>query len=187
MKTPISRIKVTGRIRKQIDKIDELAADIEINGLINPITVMQLADGEFQLLAGLRRLKAFESLGRDEIDVYLVAPADAEAALWIEISENEQREPFSFSDRIDIGRILEEIEKAKAKERMSLGGKGGIGQEGVDPGPPLEKKKCRDAIGEVIGMSGRQYSRAKYIAENATADIIEELDNGTRTMGVFTK
>ena len=33
-----------------------------------------------------------------------------------------------------------------------------------------------------IGMSGRQYSRAKHIAENASDEVIEELDNGGRTI-----
>jgi hypothetical protein len=31
-------------------------------------------------------------------------------------------------------------------------------------------------------MSGRQYNRAKYIAENATPEIIEELDKGKRSI-----
>ena len=182
MKVPINQIKITNRVRKEIAKIEELAADIEVNGLLNPITVMRLTDGDFQLLAGLRRLRAVESIGLAEIDVNVVSPADAEAALRIEISENEQREPFTFSEKMDFARMIEEIEKEKAKERMSLGGKGGMEQEGVDCSPPLEKKKSRDAVGEIIGMSGRQYSRAKHIAENAPEEIIEELDTGQRTI-----
>ena len=176
----ISKIKIVNRIRKEITKIDELAADISANGLLNPVTVMSLDNGEFQLLAGLRRLKAFESLGHDEITVNIVTPANAEAALRIEISENEQREPFTFTEKMDFARVLDEIESAKAKERMSLGGKGGISSEGVFPGTPLEKGKRRKIIADKIGMSGSSYDRAKYIAENAPLEVIEELDNGKR-------
>ena len=178
----IDKIKVIDRIRKEITKIDELAADIQINGLLNPVTVMPLEGGEFRLLAGLRRLRAAQMLGYSEITVNVVSPADAEAELRIEISENEQREPFTFSEKMDFARMLEEIEQAKAKERMSLGGKGGIDQEGKDGRPYLEGKQSRDAVGEKIGMSGRQYSRAKHIAENAPEEMIEELDKGQRSI-----
>ena len=123
MKALIKNIKVTERVRKEITKIEELAADISAYGLINPITVMSVGDDEFRLLAGLRRLRAVESMGLDEIDVNVVEPSDAEMQLRIEISENEQREPFTFSEKVDYGKLLEEIEKTKAKERMSLGGK----------------------------------------------------------------
>ena len=178
--TDISRIIVMERIRKEINKIDELAKDIQQHGLINPVTVMKIPGGELQLIAGLRRLKAVRSLGWIEIAVNVVFPADAEMALRIEISENEQREDFTFSEQVDYGKLLEVIENAKAKERMSLGGKGGIEQEGKDPGPYLDRKQSRDAIGEKIGMSGRQYDRAKYIAENASQEVLEQLDNKER-------
>jgi len=180
MKAQISKIKIVNRIRKEINRIDELAADISANGLLNPITVMTLECGDFQLLAGLRRLKAIEMLGHSEITVNIVSPENAEAALRIEISENEQREPFTFTEKMDFARILDEIEVAKAKERMSLGGKGGISSEGVFPGTPLEKGKRRKIIADKIGMSGSSYDRAKYIAENAPEEVIEELDRGER-------
>ena len=181
MKTAIEKIKVTERIRKEITKIDELASDIKQNGLLNAITVMPLDGGEFRLLAGLRRMKAAQSLGWTEIEVNVVTPAGAEAALRIEISENEQREPFTFTERLDFGHLLEEIEVAKAKERMSEGGKGGL-KEGVARGPHLGSGKSRNVIGDKIGMSGRQYDRAKFIAANASPDVIEQLDKGERTI-----
>lgn len=182
MKVPIDKIKVTKRIRKEITKIDELAADIERNGLLNPITVMHSKNGEFQLLAGFRRLKAVEKLAWSEIDINVVSPTDAESAILIEINENEQREDFTFSEKMDFANILEEIEREKSKERMSLGGKGGINQKGKDGRPTLEIKQSRDAVGEKIDMSGRQYDRAKYIVENAPEEVIEELDKGERSI-----
>jgi ParB family chromosome partitioning protein len=133
---------------------------------------------DYQLLAGLRRLRAMEMLAFNEIAITIVAPADAEAALRIEISENEQREAFTFSEKMDFARLLEEIEREKSKERMSLGGKGGLDTQGKDERPYLEGKQSRDTVGEKIGMSDRQYSRAKHIAENAPDEVIEELDKG---------
>ena len=77
--------------------------------------------------------------------------------------------------------MIEEIEKAKALERKSVGGKGGFKEE-VDGRPPLPKGKSRDIIGEKVGMSGRQLSRAKYIADNATPEILEQLDSGEKAV-----
>jgi len=181
VKIAIDKIKVMARIRKEITKIDELASDIQQNGLLNAVTVMALDGGEFRLLAGLRRIRAVQSLGWTEIDVNVVSPSDAENALRIEISENEQREQFTISEKVAFGNLLAEIEAAKAKERMSEGGKGGL-KEGVVRGPHLDDGKSRDIIGKKIGMSGRQYERAKYIAENAPPDVIDQLDKGERTI-----
>jgi ParB family chromosome partitioning protein len=181
VKIPVAKIKIMERIRKEITKIDALALDISQNGLLHAVTVMPLDGGEFRLLAGLRRIKAAQSLGWTEIEAKVVSPVDAESALRIEISENEQREPFTFTERVDFGRLLEEIETAKARERMSEGGKGGV-KEGVFHGTYLGQGRSRDIIGAKIVLSGSQYGRARYIAENALPEVIEQLDKGERTI-----
>ncbi len=183
MNAAIEKIKVAERIRKQTTGVDELAADIQKNGLINPITVMVIeGGGEFQLLAGLRRLRAVQSLGWEEIAVTVVAPKDAESALNIEYSENVQREAFTFSEKMDYARLLAEIEKAKAKERMLSG-------KSVESGDPPraraeggEHRETRTIIGKKIGMSGWQYDRAKYITDHAPQEVIDKLDHGDRTI-----
>ena len=88
MKINVSDIRVKERIRKEINGIDELAEDIRKNGLICPIAVMPLASGEYQLLAGLRRLEAIKMLGMRDIECNVLNPVDAETELKIEISEN---------------------------------------------------------------------------------------------------
>lgn len=47
LKTAITNITIRERIRKDITKISELARDIERNGLLNPITVMESDGNEF--------------------------------------------------------------------------------------------------------------------------------------------
>ena len=188
MKIAMDKIKVMERIRKEISKIDELADDIQKNGLINAITVMPLDGGEYQLLAGFRRMKAAQSLGWTEMEGHIVSPADAEAALRVEIAENEQREPFTFTEKVYFGLLLEEIEAAKAKKRMSIGGtEAGRGrpkpaEKGTDARPYPIQGESRDVIGAKINMSGRQYNRAKYIVANATPEMIMQLDKGERTI-----
>jgi len=197
MNALIESIVIKERIRKEIGHIPELAADIKRNGLLHPITVMEVSSGELCLLAGLRRIKAAQMLGWAEIEVKVVAPADAEAALNIEISENEQRDQFTFSEKMDYGLLLDEIEAAKAKDRQtegqSLGGTiAGRGRQKDDSienrgSQCYESKKertpqTRDVVGGKIGMSGPQYDRAKYVAYNAPPEVIEQLDRGERTI-----
>jgi len=101
--------------------------------------------------------------------------------LRIEFSENEQREPFTFTEKMDFARMLEEVEKAKALERKSLGGKGGLEQD-TPHGADVKRGETREIVAEKIGMGKTSYDRAKYIAENAPEEIIEELDNGQRSI-----
>ena len=42
--------------------------------------------------------------------------------------------------------------------------------------------ETRDIVGAKIGMSGRQYDRAKYIADNAPPEVIEQIDNRKRSV-----
>lgn len=188
MKAAIAEIMIMERIRKEITRIPELAADIEKNGLLHPVTVMSLDGGKFRLLAGLRRVKAAQSLGWTEIEVTVVSPSDAEAALRIEISENEQREPFNFAEKMDYARLIEEIEKAKAKERqIDSGTTHGRGrQKKVENGGSQSilkrKPQTREVVGEKIGMSGAQYDRAKYVAKNAPSEVIDQIDKGELTI-----
>jgi ParB family chromosome partitioning protein len=194
MKIEISKIRVAERIRKLTEKIDELAADIQKNGLINPITIMQMSNNdEYRLLAGLRRLRAARFLGWTEIDVNIVPPKDAEAALNIEYSENVQREDFTYSEKMDYTRLISEIESAKARERQTEGqifggltaGRGRSKDDSIKeifPGSNTQQPQTRDIIGAKVGMSGKLYDKAKYIAKHASQEIIDELDRNERTI-----
>ena len=78
--------------RKHIDQdgLRELAASIERHGLIQPITVRRRDDGEegYLLVAGERRFRAHEMLGREEI----LAIVTLGAADEISLIENIQRQ-----------------------------------------------------------------------------------------------
>jgi ParB/RepB/Spo0J family partition protein len=170
----IEKIKVQNRIREDNSGLEELAADIKKNGLINPITVMKTAENaefEYQLLAGYRRMMAVKSLGNSEVEASVLDTKTAEEQLNIEISENEKRKEFTVSEKVRFGELLEEIEKAKARERQIAG-------KEADLSDPGHTGRVSDAIGDKIGMSGRTYERAKYIVENADAETMEKVDSG---------
>lgn len=69
---PIDKIKVGKRFRKDNGNLSHLAASIDRDGLINPITVCRLSDGFFLLLAGCRRLEACRLLKWTHIDANVI-------------------------------------------------------------------------------------------------------------------
>ena len=85
--------------RMAIDQVtlDELSASIREHGVLQPILVRPLEDGEFQLIAGERRWRASMAAGLATIPA-LVEDIDDDTALEIAIIENLQREDISPLD-----------------------------------------------------------------------------------------
>jgi hypothetical protein len=103
-------------------------------------------------------------------------------------------EDFTYSEKMDYTRLISEIESAKARERMLAGisfnknNPKEIFPEGTSkcsdflPISGKQKPQTRDVIGAKIGMSGKLYDKAKYIAKHASQGIIDELDRKERTI-----
>jgi ParB family chromosome partitioning protein len=77
--------------------LEELAASIREHGVLQPILVRPLEDGEFQLIAGERRWRASKAAGLATIPA-LVEEIDDDTALEISIIENLQREDLTPLD-----------------------------------------------------------------------------------------
>jgi len=77
--------------------LEELASSIREHGVLQPILVRPLDDGEFQLIAGERRWRASRAAGLGTIPA-LVEEIDDDTALEISIIENLQREDLSPLD-----------------------------------------------------------------------------------------
>lgn len=167
----ISQIKVNDRIRKDFGNIEELANDIRDNGLINPPVVTP----DNELIAGERRLRACKSLGYQQIEVRVMSVKDSEHQLQIEISENENRKDFTFSERVDWAKRLERVEIIKAKERQLSA----LNNQDVVPKNSAERGETRQIVADKSGFGSHDtLNKAKYISENATEDMIKELDDG---------
>jgi ParB family chromosome partitioning protein len=93
--------------RKDFDEkaLQELAQSLKMHDLIQPITVAQLSNGKFQLIAGERRFRAAKIAGLKDIPAYTRLGNDKEL-LELALLENLQR--------VD----LNEIEVALSYQRM---------------------------------------------------------------------
>lgn len=175
-KVRIADIKIIDRIRKDLGDLEELAKDIAQNGLINYPVVTP----DNVLIAGERRVKACQLLGWEEIPVKVMTPRDYEHQLLLEISENENRKEFTFSERMEYARRLEQVERLKAKERQAHGQ--------TAPGKTLVQNfaealenggRVREKVAEAVGFgSGETYRKAKFIAEHGDPEVIRRLDAG---------
>lgn len=169
----IDKIVVSDRIRKDFGNIEELAQDIQENGLINPPVVTP----DNVLIAGERRVRAMKSLGYKQAEVRIMTVRDAEHQLKLEINENENRKEFTFSERIDWAKRLERIEREKARERQ--GTLNNIETVSLMETLPEAKGTTRDIVAEQSGFgSGKTFEKAKFISENATPELIADLDEG---------
>ena len=181
----IETIVVAARIRKNPGDLSELAADLRKHGLINPITVMDCQNGQYQLIAGLRRLEAAKNTGMTQLRATVLSPMQAEEMLEIEIAENEQRLNFTTAERLEYAEKIRVIEQAKARERMSLHARDGY-RDGENQGKRVcaypEKGQSRDQIANKVGFSSsRQMERAGVIADKRP-DLLPKIDAGETTI-----
>jgi len=110
----------------QPDRLQELAASIKSNGIIQPLIVRETAAG-YQLVAGERRWRAARIAGLVEVPVVVQEIADR-LMLEVALIENIQREDLNpietaqAYDRLarDLGLSQEEIGQRTGKDRASV-------------------------------------------------------------------
>jgi ParB family transcriptional regulator, chromosome partitioning protein len=115
--------KIGRRHRKDMGNIDALAANIAEVGLLHPVVVTPTGE----LIAGERRIRAFQKLGRSKIPATVI---DLERVVRGEHAENFFREPFTPSEAVAIADAIAAEERAKAKQRQ---GRKGAARSGEFP------------------------------------------------------
>jgi len=115
--------------RRHFDEtaLKELAQSISQVGLLLPLIVRPIADGEYELIAGERRLRAAKLAGLEEVPV-IVRAASAQDSLQMALIENVQREDISAVDCAvafrqlsdDFGLTQEQIADVVGKSRVAV-------------------------------------------------------------------
>jgi ParB family transcriptional regulator, chromosome partitioning protein len=114
------------RVVFQPERLEELAASIRANGIIQPLIVRR-HEAQFQLVAGERRWRAAKLAGLKEVPVVLQEIADP-LLLEIALVENIQREDLNAIETArayerlgrDLGLSQEEIGHRTGKDRTSI-------------------------------------------------------------------
>ena len=115
--------------RKEFDQeaLEELAQSIRQQGVISPITVRQMPDGKYQLIAGERRLRASKIAGLKEIPAYIRIATDTQM-MEMALVENIQREnlnameiAFSYNALIEECQLThEQLSEKVGKNRSTI-------------------------------------------------------------------
>ena len=93
----LSKIQVNpNQPRREFDPValQELADSIAEIGIIQPVTLRQMDDGNYQLIAGERRFRASQLAGLTSIPAY-IRTADDENVMEMALIENIQREDLN--------------------------------------------------------------------------------------------
>ncbi|WP_270088687.1 ParB/RepB/Spo0J family partition protein [Sphingobacterium sp. SYP-B4668] len=101
--------------------LQELSDSIQLQGLIQPITVRQVGDSAYQLISGERRLRASKLAGIREIPAY-VRTANDQQMLEMALIENIQRENLNAIEvALSFQRMIEEcnLKQEELGDRVS--------------------------------------------------------------------
>lgn len=122
----IKTINTGSRFRKHFDrdKLNELKLSIETSGLLQPIVLMKYPERfdryDYFLIAGERRLRACQELGHTTIPaVYTTERLDGHSIRLNELTENLQREPFTWSEEVRLKAEVHRLYIEKHGEKTS--------------------------------------------------------------------
>lgn len=91
------------------EALNELAASIKSQGVIQPILARELSEGGYEIIAGERRWRAAQLAGLDIVPV-LVRKVEDNAALAMALIENIQRENLNpLEEAVGIQRLIDEF------------------------------------------------------------------------------
>ncbi|RLE49011.1 MAG: hypothetical protein DRJ18_00600 [Candidatus Methanomethylicota archaeon] len=101
---PLSQINPPAfdiRARRSPKKVEALAADIAKRGLLEPIKVREVEGGKYEVVDGLTRFLAVESLGWKQVPA-IVTEADDVTAVIVAYVENAKRQNVGASDTVRV-------------------------------------------------------------------------------------
>ncbi|WP_440224007.1 ParB/RepB/Spo0J family partition protein [Dokdonella sp. MW10] len=121
---PVSSI-VAGKYQpRQVfdpERLEELAASIRAQGVIEPVIVRPSSGGRFELIAGERRWRATQLAGLTEIPA-LVRVIDDRAVVAVALIENIQREDLSpLEEAQALARLIEEFDLTHQQAAEAVG------------------------------------------------------------------
>ena len=110
------------------ESLNELKRSILEKGVIQPVTVRRVAEGNYELISGERRIRASQEAGLTTIPAYIIKVSSDEEMLELALVENLQREHLnpleiavSYQRLIDECRLTqEEVAQKIGKDRTTV-------------------------------------------------------------------
>ena len=103
------------------ERLEELAESIRQQGVIQPVVVRALADGDYELIAGERRWRAAQLAGIDVLPAIVREVAD-EVAIAMALVENIQREDLNpLEEATALRRLVDEFQLTHQEAADAVG------------------------------------------------------------------
>ncbi|MBQ4590734.1 MAG: ParB/RepB/Spo0J family partition protein [Clostridia bacterium] len=137
------------------ESMREMAESIREYGVLMPLVVRPVEEGQYEIISGHRRKYACEIIGMETVPV-IVRELDRDASIIMMVDSNLQRENILPSERAAAYKMkLEAIKRQGQRSDLTCGQ--------VDH--KLNESKSRDKIAEETGESGRQVQRYIRLTE----------------------
>jgi hypothetical protein len=168
----IDEVVIEGRLRKDMGDIDQLAASIKDNGLIQPIVLTEIHENDlvhYRLVAGHRRYEALKKLGITEL-VYTEhfiwrsdLSTDEYRRTAVELEENLRRKQMSWSEEV-LGkqRLLEIYQKIHGAPLPGQPSK--TTQVGLKPAG-FSARKLSEMLNESVGQTSEDLQMAALVTQ----------------------
>jgi ParB family chromosome partitioning protein len=113
--------KYQPRTRMDPGSLEELAASIKAQGLIQPISVRSVAAGRYEIIAGERRWRAAQIAGLGDVPV-LIRDIGDDAVLAMSLIENIQREDLNpLEEAAGLQRLIDEFSMTHQQAADAVG------------------------------------------------------------------
>jgi ParB family transcriptional regulator, chromosome partitioning protein len=113
--------KYQPRTRMDEGSLYELAQSIRSQGVMQPVLVRPVGDGQYEIIAGERRFRAARLAGLDEVPVLVKVVAD-EAAAVMALIENIQREDLNpLEEAQGLKRLVDEFALTHEQAAQAVG------------------------------------------------------------------
>ena len=146
-------VKCTARFREDYGDLEGLSKSIQEHGVIQPLAVMEEADGTFVLLAGGRRYEACKAAGLTDIPVRIYPPQMSSIEQRsIELAENIFRKDLTWTEEVRLKKEINDLQVEIHGHKTNL----------LDPDAP---GWTQAKTAEMLGESAMNVSRDIRLAE----------------------
>jgi len=158
--------------------LEEMAADIKENGLLNPIEIF-----EGKIIDGRNRYRACQKIGLRPRFYEIQTGDDFDAVSYV-LSLNLHRRHLTTSQRAMVAVEVEKVYAEEAKENLKLSK--GRGIKGKANLPDLNCQ-ARDKAAEMLNVGGRSVSDAKKVFGDGIPELAEKVTQGEVSVSAAAK
>ena len=154
---PFSQLIVNEHNFFTVEDVQELADDIALNGLYSPLTVCAAGEGKYRIVAGHRRRKALELLGRKDAPCIVKNYDGEDSEMVALIQSNLTSRELTYYEKMEAVIRLEKALRSMKERGVELPG------------------RLRDHLAEQTNESASAVHRMQYIHKNLSPALLDAL------------